>query len=412
MASGKQVYKEPKAGKHRKRRVRNFFKKNSARLKAIGNIAVVSVGLGLIGAGAAGILLKHNKKSQEEVAYYYEPQEDNLLPAGGSPAFANTSDSSPFAISKPDPEMARILIQKLGLKKNKETLEHFSQATTEIGAPLIEKLYREFGIEYFGRYTGIGLSAANQASLLRVIAANSLLENDPKPVLLVATNQYDHNGAFGYMGLYKYEDFQNDFKILAVEGRSDKKLIQRILHVGTAHGKIKFLVLGGHGNPTRITLGKGPGAHRAIDTRDKKLLRRIRPVLADNAKIILNSCKTGAWANRGIGHCISKNCGAETFAPQKVCHSFFLRYDAQKDQLTVDYDYGTVKTRVYRVGCRGDDLSPFAKYPDGRRVGQLFTGKGGGIIIVNSPNNAGEAELIEVHGIVEDPYNPFSQIVF
>lgn len=232
------------------------------------------------------------------------------------------------------------MAKKLGAKKSISTYLNFAYAISEIGPKMARRMNREFGVEHFVRYTYRRNSQDNPdaPSLLKIAVQNIKNHDDERPIFLIATGKADWNGAFRKIN-YNNEDFEKSFRIILVESKRDIELIRRISHVGADYGKIKLLILSGHGDAKSIRLGSGRGKGNQLDAGDLKKMENLHRSFASGSQIVLYSCSTGAWDKGGIGHAIARAIkGAEVFAPKRAPTSQRIEFDpVSKRIINVEY---------------------------------------------------------------------------
>lgn len=273
----------------------------------------------------------------------------------------------------------------------KENLEA-AQALEESLPGSTEKLFKQFGIANFSRYS--------KDMLLRQLR----IEDSNVPYGVVVMPEADHNGAFAQNAnhLDKMTEQLNAGGLEAriIEVASQRELARRLSifnkKYGSEHGhKINFLVIGGHGEPGGIELGEKqkmipppiPGVmpdeeyRRACDQWLQQLdgdpLRRkmlmddlqegvghgIRRAAAEwfekGAPVVLISCSTGAEG--GIAQKISKELSFETIAPNRPTNiqSIDVSFDKTgKPAFNVEYH-------------KGDNDAQAMRYYAGQRVEQV-----------------------------------------
>jgi thioredoxin 1 len=256
----------------------------------------------------------------------YAPLLEDVLYAKRRDAPAQTmysafSQANSYSAGNENPldyyEKGRDLAKRLGAPKTIATWINFAFGCATIGEEKTERLYREFGIEYFTRYGGY-LPSNRQAieSMLQRLTEVSWGERDlGKGIALVATTKADWNGAFSYAGR-GISEIVDKYRTFAVEVKGDWELFEKIMYISRIYGKIDVLVLRGHGDPCSVNLGAGCTYASDLDTTDYGRIASLKPAFGKNAQIVLDSCSTGRWENGGIARVISKAVrGSRVFAP-------------------------------------------------------------------------------------------------
>ncbi|MEM4366894.1 MAG: hypothetical protein QW035_02065 [Candidatus Anstonellales archaeon] len=231
---------------------------------------------------------------------------------------------------------AEKMLKDSGIKKPKPiTVLNFAYAINAIGIENTFTLYRELGIENFGRYT---------KNLLEKVYSN-LKKASKKPLLLVAFNKSDYIGAFYKEGA-ELERLAKYYNVILFEVEKEEKLYSNIVYFSNMYGKIDTLILAGHGEPTNITLGD-KNEMGMIDLSDKEEIAKLKKFFVDNPTVVLLSCSTGGMNIGGIGHLISKELECTVFAPQDVTERTHYILNPEGKIIGVEYD---VPKRTYLKG--------------------------------------------------------------
>ena len=181
----------------------------------------------------------------------------------------------------------------------------FAHAIYNIGKDSTVRLNKELGIEYFLRYS---------PELLKELERNlDKKYNSKKPLLLVTYNKNDWNGSF-YIGGRNLDELTKFYKVIVVEVDTEDAFYAKVQQVAEKYGKIDTLMIGGHGDPSSINLGKGSEESKDLDIGDEENLAGIKGYLIEKPTIILESCSTGETEN-AIGAVISRVLKARLFAP-------------------------------------------------------------------------------------------------
>jgi hypothetical protein len=207
-------------------------------------------------------------------------------------------------------EEGRDLAFSAGIKfDDREVFMNFAYAKETIGAQKTRAIYREYGIEYFARY-----SKKELESLYEHIGE----KEDNRPLLLIGNNKSDYNGGF-------YADMEtrtlltergkhNKYNVIIFEAETEEEFYEKATKFGEKYFGISVLIIGGHGSANSITLGPGDSEENQLDLSDIKELKKLHGLFAENPIIILDSCSTGA-NEKAIGAHISEVWGAYLFAP-------------------------------------------------------------------------------------------------
>ncbi|MEW6035934.1 MAG: hypothetical protein AB1529_04940 [Candidatus Micrarchaeota archaeon] len=225
-------------------------------------------------------------------------------------------------------EAGRRLARELGLEGNDVDALNFGYAISSVGEGMTRSLNRELGIRFFMRYS--------RRTLLEVHA--SLASSSPDPLLLVAFNKSDWNGAFYREGM-NLEALLPHYKVLLVEVENEGQLYSRMRDISAAHGRISAMVIGGHGLPESIQLGAQDEAGR-IDTSDGTELEGVRGTLIAHPLVVLVSCSTGQ-SDKAVGALISRSWNADLFAPVTPSSRTVFHLGADGSIERVSYDVET-----------------------------------------------------------------------
>lgn len=198
-------------------------------------------------------------------------------------------------------------VESLGANhRSPEVVANFNWAISVIGEEKTKELYKEFGIEFFGRY---------KIETLEELYNKMGDSNDTRPVLLIAYNKNDYNGAF-YQEGDKIDGLMKSqyYNTIIVEVDSEYDFYNRVSEISDKYFGIETMIIGGHGEPERITLGSG-GDETALDLTDIGKMKQLSNCFVNKPTIILNSCSTGK-NEAAIGAVISRIWDAKLFAPK------------------------------------------------------------------------------------------------
>ncbi len=218
---------------------------------------------------------------------------------------------------------AEKLVASLGAEHtDPEVCLNFAYGIATIGSKKTQALYRNFGMEYFMRYT---------KDTLEALHSNIDPKSSTKPLLLVAFNKNDPNSIFYREGSRLFP-LTKHYCLVIVEVGSEAAFYDRMHSISKRYGKIGTLIIGGHGAPDRILLGKLGVAtveefealppikknsleeRRMLDLTDLEELKKLRSSFTEKPIVLLVSCSTGK-SEAAIGGIISDAWGATLYAP-------------------------------------------------------------------------------------------------
>lgn len=279
---------------------------------------------------------------------------------------------------------AKALSKKVGAEQSVATWINFAYAYAVLGPEEAERMRTEFGVENFLRYSDSNNSYGDpmDENVLGIMARNARAGRGGSPVLLLATNRSDWNGAFTEMGDAD-RNFRGVFRVMFIEAGTDKELIERIENIGRRYGNIGIMFLGGHGDPATIKLGEGEGRAKYLDGSDYKKLESVRWAFTKKPLVILNSCSTGAWKKGGIGDIVRNALGADVIAPKIPTALLKVEYNPQNGAVTATYDGDAGVSRFFGAKPEKPPNPPYELAKDVRdflmREGMRATGSGIGI---------------------------------
>ncbi|MBN2121922.1 hypothetical protein JW721_02605 [Candidatus Micrarchaeota archaeon] len=193
--------------------------------------------------------------------------------------------------------------------EDKEVFLNFAYAKETIGAQKAKAIHREYGIEYFARY-----SEEELENLYDHIGERT----DERPLLLIAQNKNDFNGTF-YHSLSRkvrkpmLED--GHYNVIFFEAESEYEFYELAKKFSQKYFGISALWIGGHGEEGSVRFGPGWQEENFLDLRDEAEMAGLHGLFAKEALVILDSCSTGA-NEEAVGALISRLWGAELFAPK------------------------------------------------------------------------------------------------
>lgn len=222
--------------------------------------------------------------------------------------------------------------------EDREVFMNFAYGADLIGKGKVIALYREFGIEYFARYSKKELEGTYS------LVGNS--GRTGKPVLVIGNNKLDWNGAF-YGDAKRREGFikKGYYDAFIFEAETEREFYAMLFKIRKMGGRISTGILGGHGEEGQITLGPG-GEEATLDLTDYRELERLKEVFVENPVIVLNSCSTGKDED-AMGALMSRTWNATLSAPRVP--AAIWRYIVSKpgEVLGATYDE---KNNVFRGG--------------------------------------------------------------
>ncbi len=204
---------------------------------------------------------------------------------------------------------------------------NFAYAITLIGEEKTRKLYENFDIEYYARYS--------KKTLNELYANIDASHATDKPVLLVVFNKNDHNGAFHREG-QELEQLTKYYKVIVAEARSEYGFYENTKWISLKYGKIDTLIIGGHGEPDHIKLGEDT-EFGMLDLTDEEELKKLTGSFVDDPTVVLVSCSTGK-DEYSIGAKLSQIWGATLFAPKTPSEStnYITNNDGKIEEVTYD----------------------------------------------------------------------------
>jgi hypothetical protein len=228
----------------------------------------------------------------------------------------------------------RELAREAGLLiEDREVFINFAYAKEVIGREKAIALHREFGIEYFARYT--------KGELEELYKHVSDLE-DNRPLFVFAHSKSDYSGAF-------YDDFKlrrgiaKDayYNMIFVEVETEGEFYSLAKKAGDKYFGISILQLAAHGNADKIRMGSGKSEEYLIDLTDRKRLKELHGSFVGNPLVILVVCSAGK-SEQAMGAAISGIWGAELSTSEGI--SFPTAYEKDGKRVTgLSYAEGGTK---------------------------------------------------------------------
>ncbi len=299
--------------KPRKHRIRNFFKKHKDKAPYL----LMGAGISLLLASGGGFWLHKNseaKDSAQKISLISQYSNEELRKMRAE-AILEPAEEPVLTDSE-----AKKLATRLGFPSSRINTD-FLYAVNEIGPELTKRLYKDYGITHFARYTAYiykkEYDKRRRVSMepwLKEIAANTQTREQTKPILLLAHPDDDWNGAFDDTYWSTMTQIEKQYAIFVIESKDEREFYKRVRFVAKTHGAITAMILSGHGSPTGLWLGKGFAEKRILDVSDSKEIRRLRGCFSPHPTIILESCSTGATKN-GLAAVISRELKSTVFAP-------------------------------------------------------------------------------------------------
>ena len=154
-------------------------------------------------------------------------------------------------------ERARALLATLGIHDDASSRLNFAYAISAIGERRAAELHSRLGIDYFMRYS---------PGMLMAVYDTLNADRSDRPLLVIAFNKNDWNGAFYREGLL-LDPLLRAYRPLLFETDSEGNYYSRIGEIAGRYGRISTLVVGGHGEAGAIQLGDASETGR-IDLSD------------------------------------------------------------------------------------------------------------------------------------------------
>ena len=205
---------------------------------------------------------------------------------------------------------------------------NMAYAIDEIGEEKTARLHAAYGIENFFRYSD---------DMLKTLVKNLDPANDrDKPLLLVAFNKNDWNGAF-YTEGRRLDALRKHYRVIIREMDSEDGFYDAAKTVSANYGRIDTLIIGGHGSPDSIRMGENDEKGK-LDLTDETELASLRSMFKPRPTVVLVSCSTGK-DEKAIGGLMSRVWNARLFAPRDPANVSEYSFDSE-GQLNVTYTTG------------------------------------------------------------------------
>lgn len=225
------------------------------------------------------------------------------------------------------------------LERARRYLHNFMMLTQlEITSPgSARKLFDEFGIAVLGRYP-----------LRTLIDQTANLQNRACPYGVVVLPRADYNGAFYHtpaMISRLSEVRRGGYNLRIAEAGNTTELAAIFEKFYGYYGPTSFAVLGGHGDPHTLELGRESKPENRLGIAE--LLGDLPPLksgyFTPDAKIILRSCYTGLHG--GLAHHLTRTLGITTIGPDNLCSAPLITPKVTADGL--DFEVTIRKRREY-----------------------------------------------------------------
>lgn len=242
---------------------------------------------------------------------------------------------------------------KAAVEKGPEALLNIAYGISVLGEGGARKLYEEFGIENFLRYS---------PKVLKELAANMEGGKKEKPVLLMVSNKADYNGAF-YIGGEDREKLLKGYRVFVVEVETDEEFHERVKAFAAKYGKINTLVLSGHGEAGEIQLGVDK-ENGSLDLNDREKLEYLREYFdrsSGTPKVVINGCST-AKGELSIAKFLSEIWGTTTFAPMEPTRGVDYHFDEKGEIIGATYS----RRPVFFWGEKSWKSIPAKKHLEGK----------------------------------------------
>jgi hypothetical protein len=231
--------------------------------------------------------------------------------------------------------------------EDREVFTNFAYAIDAIGEERAIAIHREYGIEYFARY-----SKKELRNLHRSIRRG----RSRKPLLLISYCKSDHRGSY-YFRLPKREKLwdEGSYNIIILEAENEKELYSKARKFGNKFGGIDTFLIGGHGSGEFLRLGEGEDEEDLLGISDLDEIRGLRTLFVKNPLVILDSCLTGGEGST-IGAQMSGVLGVDLIAPEGI--TSIEDYILTKKGRIKDIKYKGEDATFFRNGKKLDRKPP------------------------------------------------------
>lgn len=204
-----------------------------------------------------------------------------------------------------DPDFIRLAIYA-----NYKILEYLDPETQKQYAEIYNNVFSELGIEDSGR-----IDRAIYKEIVRNRYAVSSEEtkqylisqlgeeyfagvnNDNRPVCVIALASEDHNGAFGSVECPNQSSISltKAYRVIYYEVSTDKEFSQNLREATTDNGQqADLLLIGGHGSQFGLQFGNKVGESAYLDIFcDWNLTKTLKNCVSKNGNVVLCSCDAG-----------------------------------------------------------------------------------------------------------------------
>lgn len=247
---------------------------------------------------------------------------------------------------------------------------------------IIPEMKREYNITHFGRYSARFLSQLYEYAKSGEAGEGKIGEGNRKEkntgetgkkekkqerIFIFAYSYSDHNGAF-YSDSKHTDALSSHGKVLAVEAGSDVELLLMLEKMNKKHGSFNGVFIAGHGEPTRVKLGKEEAPYSLLDVTDYDIMSRIGDLIDREDKgsfIALISCSTGnEQSTRSLANIMASAAKVSyVYAPDDSFTKYTLNIESEKknasqkkakrkdERITVAYqrEKGTVQTMEFGI---------------------------------------------------------------
>ncbi|MEM3408297.1 MAG: hypothetical protein QXW80_00980 [Candidatus Micrarchaeia archaeon] len=245
-------------------------------------------------------------------------------------------------------------------------------------ADIVPVIKEEYNITHFGRHSSrfifqlynYAIGTINNESEKEGIG-NSKKEKKKERIFIFAYSYSDHNGAF--YSDSKHNDALSKYgKTIAIEASSDVELMLMIEKMYKKHGSFNGIFIAGHGEPTRVKLGKDDMPYSLFDVSDYDIMSKIGSMIDKedkNSFIALISCSTGnEQSTRSLANIMASAANVPyVYAPEDSFTKYSLNIEEEnkekkkktgqkitEERITVAYyhEKGTVQTMEFGIKKR------------------------------------------------------------
>jgi hypothetical protein len=244
------------------------------------------------------------------------------------------------------------------LNSEKNDFENLMNANVN---EIIDRLYEEYNITHFGRYSAkmlrylYDLSKTDEMSNSdkdgKINNLNKKIRNKSESTFIFVYPHHDYNGAF-YSDSKNTDYIMDKGKTLIVEASSDVELYLMLEKMHKKHGKFDYIFIGGHGEPTKITLGKENKPYSYLDVTDYDIMEKIGELMNKknkNRSLILVSCSTGdEKSTRSIANIMASASKVPyVFAPENPFSKYSLEFKDKRIKVAYAKGNETIPTMEF-----------------------------------------------------------------